>query len=349
MKTIIFLNIILLSIVMNGQTSISRDNYYVEGDVVLLHNKFDISLENFTSGDSGENIIWDYSDMDFNHSSVIVDTLQFVNPVGTPFYPTFLRADYSAANLCYIRKTDEFDSGNNNYNYIYIDSDKLEFIGSWADNPSNERWEDHYVDPVKELDFPFTYQDTYVDTFDRFYSDQSSGIEHTVTGTVEVTADGFGTLVTPDGETLNDVVRIHRVENGVDTNSIGQSNPYSKNSFYWYSSTVKGAILSFEMASNDPNRIETANYEKLFLLGTPEFIDNSVVLFPNPTSSKINFYTRDLDISEVKIYNATGVQEMKVDIDESGSINIESLKPGVYLLKIRNMGGKFFIKKIIKN
>ena len=122
---------------------INRTNYFEIGDSVLLYHKYDTSLNSFTVGAAGTNVLWDFSNMDFNHPSILIDTLFYISPAGTPFYPNHLSADYSQATLCYIRKTEPFSTENNEYNYYFSSNDSIAFIGRWADNGGTERWEDH--------------------------------------------------------------------------------------------------------------------------------------------------------------------------------------------------------------
>src|SRR5687768_4695657 len=87
---------------------ITRANYFEIGDTALVFLKFDTSVWSISAGASGANVNWDFSNVDFNHPSVIVDTLLFISPVGTPFYPTYMQADYSQANITMVRKTEPF-------------------------------------------------------------------------------------------------------------------------------------------------------------------------------------------------------------------------------------------------
>lgn len=68
-------------------------------------------------------------------------------------------------------------------------------------------------DPADELRFPFTYGDTYTDTFSGwdYFNDQQGERDSTaMSGTLTVTADGYGTLILPWG-TVQNVLRVHRV------------------------------------------------------------------------------------------------------------------------------------------
>src|SRR5687767_2187422 len=92
--------LLLLPIYLQAQSPvITRSNYFDIGDTALIYVKFDTSLLSLSVGDAGADVVWDFSNVDFNHPSVIVDTLLFISPVGTPFYSTADSADYSDANL----------------------------------------------------------------------------------------------------------------------------------------------------------------------------------------------------------------------------------------------------------
>jgi hypothetical protein len=136
---------------LHSQPVITRNNYFDLGDSVLVYQKTDFSLTGFTVGGIGGNVSWDYSTMDFTHPSVTVDTILYIDPAATPFYPIHMSADYSQSNLCYLILTDPFSPGNYDYNYCYIDNDSLSFIGHWANGGGNEIWEDHCTDFIRLL------------------------------------------------------------------------------------------------------------------------------------------------------------------------------------------------------
>lgn len=335
---------------LQAQPVITSANNFQPGDSLLLYHKHDGSLSIFSVGASGANAVWDFSAMDFNHPSVIVDTLFYLQPAGTPFYPVTLSADYSFSNLCFLRKTDPFDTRNFDYNYYYADNDSLSFIGHWADNTGNDIWEDHCTDFIKEIAYPFAYTDNYTDSFERFYGDMSGSGGHYITGSRTVTADGYGTLMTPDGITLNNVLRVHIVEMNKDSNALFGVTLRTIHTYRWYSPFIKGFILSIEMDAANAV-ILLADYQKQTNVAASVNEINSPFGFnihPNPSNGVFTIHSNKT-ILLVDIYNRIGqcVSHTNYDLLSCNiDLNISFLPKGMYVVKATS-AEKVITKKIL--
>ena len=69
------------------------------------------------------------------------------------------------------------------------------------------------------------------------------------------------------------------------------------------------------------------------------------VLYPNPTSSKINVKS-DKSISQLRIFDIFGRMVLKTN--QTKNINIEKFTPGIYSVDLMFLDGSFATKKIIK-
>lgn len=333
---------ILFALVCNALSAQSpvlhRANYPEIGDNILLYHKFDFSLTTFSPGSSGPGVTWDFSAMDFNHPSVIVDTILGIDPVGTPFHPSTLSADYSLSNLCLLRNTEEYSPSDNDYNYYYVTDDSVSFIGHWANGGGSELWEDHCTDLIKELAFPFSYSDHFTDPYTRFYFDMSGSDDHHVSGTNNVSADGYGTLITPDGELLNDVLRIHSILSVRDSNALFGINEHTQHNYRWYSAARKGFILSFDMSRVDSSTIETADYQKQAgSVGVENIADeNSILVYPNPNQGQFQIRLPDgFDCRLIEIVNMLGQNICSVrPTPSSRKIELAVPQAGLYLVRI---------------
>lgn len=353
MKYKLFLLFCFCCYLLHSQPVITRSNYFFIGDSSLVSHKSDSSLVGFNTGPIGANAVWDFSGMDFTHPSVFVDTVIYITPVGTPFYPSHMAANYSQSNLCFVNKTSLFSPGNSDYNYCYIGNDSLSFIGHWATGGGTEIWEDHCTDFIKLLSFPFTYQDSFTDTFQRYFFDMSGSDEHYITGTHTLTADGYGTLITPDGNSIPDVLRLHSVESFRDSNALFGINSYTYHNYYWYSENHRGFILRFAMAGYDSTLISTAdyqrqsnvttsvanlnNYEGIILSQTPE---NLLVVSQSGSKAQPSNYA---------IFSIAGSLIASGRIDRVNSnIDCSGLSSGVYVIKIISEDRtSIFIEKFI--
>lgn len=69
----------------------------------------------------------------------------------------------------------------------------------------------------------------------------------------------------------------------------------------------------------------------------------SLTLYPNPVRhgvARININGEGVDISKVSIYNLTGEEVLQVvDYRNNSEISLNSLKPGIYLVKVMTNKG----------
>ena len=350
MRIIILLTALSIT-TANAQPVIDRSNFFDIGDSALRYLKFDTSLWSVDPGTIGENITWDLSNVDITHPSVIVDTLLFIDPVGTPFYPSNLGADYSAANLCMLVRTEPFYPENNDYNYYFASEDSLAFIGHWADTGGNEIWEYHHPDPLRELVFPLTYGDQYTDQFTRYYTDQSGSGAHYAEGIYMITVDAYGTLITPEGMELNDVIRVRTVQEVTDSSALGVETTVL-HAYKWYSSGAKGAIVTMMMAIGDSTQVETLHYLKQTDISTsisgPS--GTNTPLIAHEGNSIVVSLKDGGPIRSLALHDAAGrlVRTIEGGSDRIG-FDRNSLESGTYMLVIRTadrkrITGKFTVE-----
>jgi len=79
-----------------------------------------------------------------------------------------------------------------------------------------------------------------------------------------------------------------------------------------------------------------------------DIINNSLQIYPNPTSNFINFKAEGIELEKIEIYDILGlkIRSYKENMD---LINISDLKNGVYIIKIYdNKGIQIKLEKIIK-
>ncbi|MCY1367167.1 hypothetical protein D9M69_540900 [compost metagenome] len=82
-------------------------------------------------------------------------------------------------------------------------------------------------------------------------------------------------------------------------------------------------------------------------LSTEDISQDKVKLFPNPVTNVLNISGLK-EVSNVAIYNLLGQEVMrKMDIDGDKQVDVSSLSPGTYLVKI-NTNSKTETYKIIK-
>jgi len=202
-----------------------------------------------------------------------------------------------------------------------------------------------YSDPEEVLHYPFNYTNTYVDNFSSVFV--SGGYTFYRSGTVTVTADGYGTLILPNG-TYSNVMRVHFVEDYQDSTDLGGFPyviPYTNDEYMWYlngNHYAIAAVYTFT-SSGSPNSVG------LYLgtiVGINESADNSDLFttFPSPASTEINILTEGAtNFEEYEITSISGANVMKSQISSTLSskltLDISDLPSGIYFIELKNKEG----------
>lgn len=84
-------------------------------------------------------------------------------------------------------------------------------------------------------------------------------------------------------------------------------------------------------------------------VGIGSIQDNSIRIFPNPTSDYMRIELADYQIQKIRLYSLTGEILITRYIDQkSVDLNISDLIRGIYILEIKLVDGKVFKQKIMK-
>lgn len=160
-----------------------------------------------------------------------------------------------------------------------------------------------FSDPMKLLEFPLSGSTNYVDDFSATFT--SSGFSFLREGSVDVTADSYGTLITPEG-TFTDVLRVKIIQIFTDTYSMGTID-YEVTSFVWYKSGYHAPlanIATMETSVSAPSSY--AEYMEVSSLGMEENQQNSTLVYPNPVSGELNIRLNDAEIRSISILDLNG-------------------------------------------
>ena len=288
----------------------------------------------FDPGPAGGNQSWDFS----NAEPLISVESVAVDPASTPN-----AADFPEATIAF----HDPNTSDNDYSYSQITSSAWIHLGS-IDAFGNSS---PYTDPRIEMQYPFSYYDTYTDTYS-FASISSVMIIHE-SGTITATADAWGNVKTPAG-TYNSTLRIKKVM--VYTDSVWNTEGDLMNvttdfftSYEWYTATSHFFVLSIGVDSDGTSSIAWSS-------STTGIEDNSllskITLFPNPADDIINVKIAGNITTKLTIdlINLPG-QEL-IQLYETGnrqfSANISELPAGVYFLKIKTGSGNSITKKFVK-
>lgn len=200
-----------------------------------------------------------------------------------------------------------------------------------------------YSNPEDFLHFPFAYTNSYTDTWAGQFT--SSGYTFYRTGSTTVTADGYGTLITPNG-TYNNVMRVHFVQVYQDSAYIGTPyvTTYNNDEYMWYSNGIHVQVaLVYTLTSSAGGPYTGSAYVTGSVgINETENTISSFELYPNPVGDLLNInlsLTENKEISVI-VYNELG-QKMDLGHNESISLstklvqlNVATLPKGIYFATV---------------
>ena len=104
---------------------------------------YDIDVSSFDEGNSGANVTWDFSSLDTISSS----SFTYLNPSTTPYYSSFPNSTVASG-------------ATGSYEYNYTSTTEFRREGLIAGTTIMA-----YSDPQTFLEYPFTYNSSFVDNF----------------------------------------------------------------------------------------------------------------------------------------------------------------------------------------
>jgi hypothetical protein len=286
---------------------------------------------NYTNpGSGGVNQTWNFSSLTSSstQTDIIVDATTTTNASS---FPNASFATYTASNSF--------------YNYFSATSSALSIEGYVYGPPSNLIIP--YSDPQIVLTYPFSMGSTFIDNYSGTYTSGPNTIIRT--GVDTVTADGYGTLILPNG-TFTNALRVLVIDNYADTTSLGA--PYAlftMTTYNWYIPGTHYQVMSLSTLTSNggPPLAQFGTYLDANSIGTSvnDLSDADVNLYPNPASEKL-FVQSKGNIKSLKCIDFSGqTVELK---NENNSIDISGLSNGIYFLDIIMENGKSVSMKFVK-
>jgi hypothetical protein len=265
-------------------------------------------------GAAGANVTWDLSAL----TPTVVGVAKIVAPSATPYASIFPSATYA------IELTPNGAPGSI-YEYYVVSATKWDIIGNGYSvaSPSGN----YTPDPKLMIPFPFSFTQSVTDTYQKLAGSP---------GSVTVTYDGYGTLITPY-KTVSNVIRVKRDFGGTDY-------------FYdWFS--VNPLVIA---ASYDNN---TQKYTFLSTSSTTDVKDVArqakSSVYPNPIVSTATISLSGTSVNtsaKVIVTDVTGriVKTMKME-NQKTTFSRDGLNSGLYFYTVYSQSaplaaGKFVIE-----
>ncbi|GAB4280039.1 MAG: hypothetical protein Kow0068_04180 [Marinilabiliales bacterium] len=344
MKLSLFIIGFILSFcVVNGQISLTSNNIVRVNDLVTLA-KDTIPDSTIAPGIDGASLVWDFSSL----TAHTYDTMFFQNPADTP-YDTSFTGDNVAAYI----------SDFNGYGYFNKTSTGIEMIGLVGDLIGNGVITEIPINPSETIaKFPFTYQDSYLDTSGITIIMDTIKMEQTTYK--EVSCSAWGSVITPTG-TFNALrLKNYRVEHQTVYiwATVTWVPVYTSDdtivSYEWWTDNVnyRYPLVSFEWDTINDSVVGDVEFLIDIFNNAPEIVqeDNNVKVFPNPANS--NLFITGKDVTQVDVFSVDGKNLLHCSFtgrNKNNQIDLSVLPKGLYIAKIRSKNGTIVSKNIIVN
>lgn len=319
-KNHIFFFLVSVCLSAVAQPTLTSINIPKVGDAYLSHG----ASQNLSPGSSGANQTWDFSTLSFPNTN----TPTYVQANTTPYF-----SSYPAANLA-------SNTSNLVYGYYQTNTNDWYFLGA-ASNVFG-LFVVSFTNAQKGLSYPFTYNNSFTDDFAG--TSNVSGAIYDRTGTVAVTADGYGTLKIP-GKTIPNVLRIRRIQNYEDRQNGQITTTYIDTSYAWYINALSSPIFSLTHAhqSNGQNSYSAQYLDVTALDLADEATKIHWNVFPNPARDIVNlqYEIQDKEEVSVSLINLYGqvLQETKPNAlpntQNEAIISVADLAKGVYFVRLQ--------------
>lgn len=322
------------------------------------------SLSNFSedmtisSGDSGANVEWDFGSVVGQGDNNLWEQI-FVEPSESNFGDLFPEADLAKLPL---------HPGPIYFTLFYeVDDEEYKQVGFGleGDLPASNV----YLDPSTLMKFPFEFEDSFTDEFATESITVDGGTESFITSSSVVTADAYGTLITPL-DSYTDVIRVklESVSRDSMVRPVSAYNPagsYTINethftTYEWYKNSLNPLVIHRTTSSvvtqyipgEDPI-VEFSSdgfdffwyaYEETISKVERDLSEMEILRSgPNPTQGDFEITMNSNNAKQVTIdvYNALGfpVMHAKQSLMPGRNIittNLETLPSGHYILQLKD-------------
>jgi hypothetical protein len=299
-------------------------------------------IAQYSPGASGANVTWNFSSMNANGNS---SSLAIVNANTTPKASVFSSSNIAAKD------------GLDGYEYYKTSNSALQSYGNYLNGNQTLL----LTNPEDRLRFPFTYNNTYTDSWAGQLTSTATTFITKRSGNTTVTADAYGTLILP-GATYTNTLRIKYVQAYSDTiNMSGMPfvYNYNVNAYAWYK---EGLRYPLAFISNIITTVQGQQFSNIYsyayinsTTGVNDIVSNisAAQVYPNPAS---NALTIDFNATQNKnvvftLVDATGRTVLVRNINALEGKNIikedvSALSNGLYFAQLHIDGNLASSNKI---
>jgi hypothetical protein len=282
---------------------------------------------------AGANVTVDWSTVSGIGSAI---NQAFVTPGSTPYASSFPSATVASAAVS--------QGGTTGYTYYNNSASKLELLGVATSQVMLP-----YQNPQTVFSFPIAYNNTYSDDFASDYS--LSGFDVERRGTINVIADAYGTITTPNGTFA--YLRLKVTQEMVDSifmmGDFFQASTTSSVTYNYMNNALKAPVFSYSETFTSQGSQSSAYY---YSGGATGIQENSPVtanesVYPNPAQNQVavSFDLKSAEQLTFKVYDMTGklvgspfAQQLNKG-QNTVPVNISSLSSGLYSVVVESANG----------
>ena len=301
-----------------------------------------VSPDGLSHEPSGADVSWDFSQL-INWGDL--GQITAISPASAP-----AGNEFPTANVV-------MNMGDTIFTYALVEENGAYYLGSQATTGTYPTLF-IYSDSRKYMEYPFTYNDVFSDT----YKGVSivSVAEVRLTATTSVLADSYGTLILPTG-TFTDVLRTTTIDNEIDSIFIGGSFTsvvnVTRTQYAWYAPTSVGPLLSMEILDHSGELNTICYYTNAGTgINTPDInYISHFNIYPNPAEDNLFVEYKSSGNLPVTILIVNQVGQVMISSDIRGNasglvtekVDIRNLPAGIYFANISYNSNSQKTKKFV--
>lgn len=277
-------------------------------------------------GSAGAGQVWNFSQLTSDSTGLVT----LVDPATTAYgslFPTATVAEVSDGSTVYFRVA------NNGVYLLGYEAEDMPVV---------------FSDEGRYLPYPCSHQSTWTDTYSATFEDEE--MEVVMAGSIVGTADGYGTLILPNG-TLTNVLRVHWVQEEEMTSGMITFNTVFDNHLYYVPGSSYPVVQTVSATSTFfGNTIVTefTQWVSNLTTGLAEFTERGtpIQLFPVPTNGDLNYElpAHFRGASDITIADASGRTVLATRTTSThgskGHIDTGMLPKGIYQFMVTDVNGQ---------
>ncbi len=213
-------------------------------------------------------------------------------------------------------------------------------------------------DELRLMEYPFTYGDSFTDDLDGNASVGISPFPIPYSGTVNLEADGHGTLEL-GGTTFSNVLRVKLSEASVaDASAMGAGMiPINRTQYFYYEPNTSKFPIFMHVTMDINGTVSSAAYSSIVLPlnSIEESSFSSVKLSPNPAHNVVNVNLSSVSagMAQMTVVNSIGkvISTENIQLNKGNNLitrDLTELSSGIYFVKItkgtQNITKKLMVK-----